>query len=219
MTPTLYQTLLGAAFFRLPDSLRAMHSAGGHTRYVGRVSLTRGRGLLSRLCGRVAGLPKAMDDAPATVEIDCGPNGEVWRRDFGGRPMQSRLWHHDGQLRERLGGVQLHFLLHTHDGTIYWNVVGARLFGVLPMPVALFRRVRCEEREIEGIYRFQVEARMPLAGSVVRYSGWLRPEADIAPLAADMDDPDAAASAPGATPTRSSRPSSIMGGPFFRSAT
>ena len=66
MTPTLYQTLLGAAFFRLPDALRALHGVHGTARYSGQVTVVRGAGLLSRLCARIAGLPRAMTDAPVT---------------------------------------------------------------------------------------------------------------------------------------------------------
>ncbi|WP_394001476.1 DUF4166 domain-containing protein [Luteimonas sp. WGS1318] len=189
MTPTLYQTLLGAAFFRLPETLRTLHGAHGSTRYAGRVTVTRGRGLLSRLCGRLAGLPAAMTDAPLTVEFATGPKGEIWNRQFGVPPrasrMRSRLWHRDGQLRERLGAIQLRFVLHTHDGTIYWNVVGARVLGALPLPAALFRDVRCNERELDGYYAFEVEATLPLAGPLIRYGGWLAPESDGLPMHAD----------------------------------
>ncbi len=41
MTPTLYQTLLGAAFFRLPDTLRALHGVHGAARYSGQVTVVR----------------------------------------------------------------------------------------------------------------------------------------------------------------------------------
>ena len=76
--------------------------------------------------------------------------------------------------------MHFRFVLHTWDGTIFWNVTGARLLGVLPLPAALFRDIRCSEREVDGRYVFDVEAALPLAGHVVRYHGWLRPEGDIA---------------------------------------
>lgn len=181
MTPTLYQTLLGAAFFRLPDTLRRLHGAPGASRYAGQVTVVRGAGLLSRLCGRLAGLPQAMVDAPVTVDFASGPKGEIWTRTFGVPPrisrMRSRLWHRDGQLRERRGPVQLRFVLHCWEGTIFWNVVGARLLGVVPLPAALFRDVRCSEREVDGRYAFEVEAALPLVGTLVRYHGWLVPDA------------------------------------------
>ena len=94
--------------------------------------------------------------------------------------LRSRLSQRDGQLRERIGPVHFRFVLHTWDGTIFWNVTGGRLLGVLPLPAALFRDIRCSEREVDGRYVFDVEAALPLAGHVVRYHGWLRPEGDAA---------------------------------------
>lgn len=179
MMPTLYQTLLGAAFFRLPDVLRTLHGTHGALRYAGEVTVTRGGGVLSRLCARMAGLPPAMADAPLTVDFVTGPRGEIWLRSFGAPSrvfrMRSRIWHRDGQLRERMGPLQLRFALHSFDGTIYWNVVGAWLLGVLPLPMRLFRDIRCNERARDGRYLFEVEAVLPLAGPVMRYSGWLQP--------------------------------------------
>lgn len=180
MPPTLYQTLLGAAFFRLPDTLRTLHGVHGAARYTGQVTVVRGAGLLSRLCARIAALPPAMTDAPLTVEFASGPKGEIWERVFGAPPkfsrMRSRLRHRDGQLLERLGPLQLRFVLHTWEGTIFWNVAGARLLGVLPLPAALFREVRCNEREVDGRYAFEVEAALPIVGPLVRYHGWLLPD-------------------------------------------
>ena len=119
-----------------------------------------------------------MTEAPITVDFASGPKGEVWSRVFGTPPkasrMRSRLSHRTGELRERIGPVHFRFVLHTWDGTIFWNVAGARLLGVLPLPVALFRDIRCNEREVDGRYAFEIEAALPVAGPVVRYHGWLQ---------------------------------------------
>lgn len=92
--------------------------------------------------------------------------------------MVSQLAYRDGLLRERLGPMQFRFWLHAgEDGVLWWRVAGARLFGVLPLPKRLFDGVRCREREQEGRYEFLVEAALPLMGLIVRYEGWLEPEA------------------------------------------
>ena len=175
MTPTLFQALVGAPFFHLPDAVRALHSVRGDARYAGRGRIVRGRGMLARLCGGVTGLPRAAEDVPVSVQFETGPAGEIWARDFGGSRMRSRLWQHKGELRERLGLVQFRFRVHAHDGVLYWNTIGASVLGVLPLPGCLFRDVRCREREHAGRYEFLVEARMPLVGDLIRYEGWLEP--------------------------------------------
>ena len=176
--PTLFQQALGAAFFNLPDSVRRLHGVRGNARYAGVASIERGRNPLARLCAAVAGLPKPARDVPTTVDFATDARGETWRRDFGGARMQSRLAFKGGRLRERLGPLQFRYLLHARDGAIWWQVTGVRLLGLLPLPAGWFDGVRCREREHEGRYEFLVEARLPLAGLVVRYEGWLVPAGD-----------------------------------------
>jgi len=175
MSSTLFQKLLGAPFFRLPDSVRALHSVRGQARYAGRASIVRGRNPLARLCAAIVGLPPSAVDVPATVEFRTDAVGETWLRSFGDYRMRSRLRIHDGLLRERLGPLQFRFALHVGDGAIWWQTAGVRLFGLLPLPVSWFANVRCREREHEGRYEFLVEASLPLIGPLIRYEGWLEP--------------------------------------------
>ena len=171
----MFQQVLRAPFFNLPDSVRALHSIRGRGVYAGRVAVERGTHPLARLCAAIAGLPPTMADGPLRLEFAADAKSESWCRDFGGHPMNSRLRCRKGLLVERLGPVQFRFLLHTADGAIYWNVAGVRLLGLLPLPVALFGRVQCREREHAGRYEFRVEATLPLAGPLIRYEGWLEP--------------------------------------------
>ena len=175
LQPTVFQQVLRAPFFNLPDAVRALHSIRGRGDYAGRVAIERGGNALARLCAAIAGLPPAMADAPLRVEFIADARGETWRRDFDGHPMASRLRCRKGLLVERLGPLQFRFLLHIADGAIYWNVAAVRLLGLLPLPVALFGRVQCREREHAGRYEFRVEAALPLAGRLIRYEGWLEP--------------------------------------------
>lgn len=175
MTPTLFQQVLGAPYYTLPDSVRALHAIRGEGRYAGRVTVTRGRGLLARLCAAAARLPRAMSDAPLTVTFLADARGERWRRDFAGARMHSRLWRGRHGLEERLGLLRLRFALHVDAGVLYWNVTGVRVLGLLPLPRAWFEGVYCQERERDGRYAFLVEAALPLAGPLIRYEGWLEP--------------------------------------------
>jgi hypothetical protein len=175
--PTVFQQALGAAFFRLPEPLRRLHGVRGRARYAGVADVERGRGALARFCARVAGLPPAGDAQRLVVDFTADARTETWQRDFGGRRMATRVVLRDGLLRERLGPVHFRYRLHTNDGAIWWTVAAARLFGLLPLPAALFDRVRCREHVHGDRYRFEVDAALPLAGRVVRYTGWLLPAA------------------------------------------
>jgi hypothetical protein len=174
-SPTLFQQVLGAAFFRLPESLRRLHGTRGLARHAGVVTVEGGSNALARLCARIAGLPKPMQDAPLKVEFACDARAETWKRDFDGSPMTSRLVLRKGLLHERIGPLHFRYALHANEGAIWWTVAGARLLGVLPLPAALFDGVRCQERELQGRYAFLVEASLPVVGRVVRYAGWLEP--------------------------------------------
>ncbi len=175
--PTLFQSLLGPAFFRLPEPVRRLHAAGGTTRYLGKATVERGTHPLARLCARLARLPPSMREAPLTVEFDASPTGETWRRTFDGVPMRSTLRVRDGLLHERLGGLHLRFHLYLHDAALHWRVAGARLLGIVPLPARWFDGVHCIERDEDGRYAFDIVATLPLAGKVIRYCGWLEPEA------------------------------------------
>lgn len=172
---TLFQQALGAAFYNLPEAVRRLHAVRGTVRYAGIASVERGHNPLARLCARIAGLPKAMREVPTTVEFIADPAREVWRRDFGGVSMPSRLMLKNGLLRGWLGPLQFRHRLHAGSSALWWQVVGVRLFGLLPLPASWFDGVRCREREQAGRYEFLVEARLPLVGLVVRYEGWLLP--------------------------------------------
>ncbi|KAB8191703.1 DUF4166 domain-containing protein [Lysobacter maris] len=181
MHPTVFQQVLRAPFFNLPESLRALHGIRGDGVWVGRATVERGRNPLAWLCAVATRLPPSMTDVRTRVEFSADGDREIWRRDFGGRKMVSTLYCRDGLLCERLGLVQFRFALHAWDGTIFWNVDGVRLLGLLPLPAGLFSGVQCREREREGRYEFEVEAKLPLIGRLIRYQGWLEPGGCLEP--------------------------------------
>ena len=91
--------------------------------------------------------------------------------------MRSRLSFDNGQLRERLGPATFHFRLCRIDSDLHWVAERARMFGILPVPASWLDEVRCREHDDDGRYGFEVEARLPLLGRLVRYRGWLMPVA------------------------------------------
>jgi len=168
----LFRRLIGGAFDTLPQRVRAIHEAPCVLR--GQCDIRRGGGILSRLCGALAGMPPAGDRVPTVVSITRDGEGEIWRRDFGGRGFTSRLCECDGDLKERLGPTTFRFRLVADSEAIRWDVVGVRVLGI-PLPLWAMSGILAREAIVEGRYCFDVSAALPLVGLVVHYRGLLDP--------------------------------------------
>ena len=169
--PLLFPALLGTAFDALPVRVRALHLREGVQQLAGEVEVERGAGWLSRVCAWATRLPPA-GSAPIAVEIVAAPGRERWTRRIAGHAMPSRLWARDGLLCERLGLVTFAFRLRVEAGAIVWRMARVQVLG-MPLPLRWFEGVGARESEQDGRYRFDVAARLPLAGLLVRYRGWL----------------------------------------------
>ena len=164
-----------AEYFHLSPEVKALHLKQGQFTYAGRVNVERGKGALSRVCGKFARLAPDMQDAPITVEFLTSPMREVWRRDFDGSPLVSRLSVKDGQLHERMGLITFRFRLFRIDKELHWVGERARILGIFPLPNSWLESVRCIESGNEGKYHFLVDAKLPWIGQLVKYEGWLEP--------------------------------------------
>ncbi len=178
MTPTLFQRLMGAEFYHLADEVKALHSRRGVSRYAGQCTVERGRNPLGRLACVLARLPRPMHDAPIRVEFDAQGAQETWRRSFNGAPMRSRLRFDGGLLQDRTGPASFRFRLFRIGKELHWVAEEVRVFGLFPLPERWLDGVRCREFAEDGRYRFEVEARLPMFGMLMRYSGWLAAEPD-----------------------------------------
>ena len=167
----MFATLLGAAFHRLDAPVRRLHG-GESGEYRGTASVERGEGWLAALACHIAGLPRSVSDAPLKFLLRSDGQGETWTRCFGGsRPMQSRLWVHEGLLAERLGPATLRFALFEQNGVLHWQAQSLRVFG-LPLPRRAFN-FQARVRGRGGRYRFEIHARLAFVGRLIRYRGIL----------------------------------------------
>ena len=181
--PLLFPTLLGKRFDALPPKVRAVHLRAGMQRLAGEVTVQRGHGWLSRLCAWATRLPPA-GSGRIEVDIAASPNDERWTRHVAGHAMASRLWADEGLLCERLGLVTFGFRLDVDGdsrkppmdaieaGALVWRVARVRALGI-PLPAAWFACVEARESQRQDLYCFDVRAVLPIAGLLVRYTGWL----------------------------------------------
>jgi hypothetical protein len=173
----LYQLVLGTAWQDLPESIRAMHQPRGNSwQAAGIAKVERGSGWLSRLIGRLIGLPETGENIPVRVVFELTASGEIWTRDFAGKSFQSYQYAAPGRgeklLRESFGALSFGIAL-VPDGDILnlvirrWSLLGIRL-PLLMGPVCW----SCEYVE-QDRFHFYVEITHPLTGLIVHYQGWL----------------------------------------------
>lgn len=171
----LFKRLLGASFEGLPAPIRRVHDGRAHKVLSGRCHIVRGGGVLVKLLGWAASLPRSGTDLPLQVSFQRDGAGEIWSRDFGGHPMRSTLTERDGYLEEVLGAARFRFALQVDEQGVAWNVVGIKVLG-LPLPAAWFKAVTARQSVQAGRYTFDVRAELPCVGLLVHYYGWLEVE-------------------------------------------
>lgn len=167
----LFPTLLGAAFERLDAPVQALHR-GVPMEYIGIATVERGSSWLARIACIVAGLPVDVKDAPLRFRLSVDRQGEEWVRFFSGSaPMSSRVWAKDGCLVERLGPSVTRFRLTEQGGVLNWRSVSLHVLRI-PIPRWAFEfQARVCARDTR--YRFEIDARLALVGTLIRYEGEL----------------------------------------------
>jgi hypothetical protein len=174
MTLPLYRRVLGTAFDALPARVRELHDIDGVRVWSGRAGVERGKSLVSRIVAVLTGLPPAGADQPLRVTFEPVGTSERWSRQFGNALFRSVQYERAGFLRERVGPTTFVFTALASADGLTLRLDGFRVLG-LPLPRLLHPTVHTFERERDGRYHFEVEARLPLFGLLVRYSGWLEP--------------------------------------------
>jgi hypothetical protein len=176
----LYRRILGDAYAMLPQPLQVMHDLKSELTATGVGSVERGKGLLARLTAAIVGFPPADDDVPVEVAFRLKDGRELWQRNFAGRRFASTQEEGQGRnarlMCERFGVFNFAMALVAEGERMRlvmrrWSLLG------LPMPLALAPRIDAYEYVEDGRFRFHVGISHPLTGLIVRYRGWLVPQA------------------------------------------
>ena len=173
----LYPRLLGASWSSLPEVVRRMHS-GGSRRAAGTFDVRHGPGCRFGLA-RLLGLPSSGQALPTLLTVTESGAGERWERRFGGSEfVTDQRPGPDGRLLERFGLLDLRLELRVEDGALVYEPAGAgvRLFGVVvPVPRWLSPRVAGRVSADGDLARVHVQVEAPLLGSLISYSGSVKP--------------------------------------------
>jgi hypothetical protein len=172
MSLPLYRRVLGPRFSVLPTRVRELHDLKAASRWAGMVNVERGCSRLSRLAAWIAGLPPEGREQALCVAFEPIGANEIWKRQFGEARLRSVQYECRGFLCERVGPTTFVFTPVASGNGLALRLDGLRVLG-LPLPRILHPSMRTWECERKGRYQFEVEARLPFAGLIIRYGGWL----------------------------------------------
>lgn len=166
----------------LPKALQALHSTGGF--YSGRCSVTPGRGWLAKLALRFAGMPFGGDDIPVRLGVEKEGSAWIWTRDFDGHITRSQLTLDQdmGCVREQFGQVCVWLKPVVANERLEIQILRLSMLRVAFAKVLLPQSKTVEWQDDDGRFRFDVAARMPFFGDLIRYKGWLTYDHALASL-------------------------------------
>lgn len=170
-TVPLYARAMGARFDTLPSAVRAVHEVNGDGGAAGEGKVTRGSHPLSRLIGTMMRFPPS-GSYPLHVAFVARNGKERWTRDFGGHCFSSELSRGGNGVAERFGPLRFAFDLPADATGLRMVLRHWSLFGIR-MPRRFGPRIAAREWQEDARFRFEVEVRLPLIGTVVAYRGWL----------------------------------------------
>ncbi|MBE1282603.1 MAG: DUF4166 domain-containing protein [Rhodobacteraceae bacterium] len=161
----------------LPRAVTELHSHSGH--YCGLCEIERGRGPFVWMLLWLGRFQRAGEDVP--VSLDVRHDGQVWtwHRNFGGHVTASIL-SHDPQhncVVERMGALKMCLKPVFQGGQIHVSLTRLTVFGLRCPRGFLPVSETTESEDAQKRYHFDVAARLPVLGLLIRYRGWLRPRA------------------------------------------
>nr|WP_254429669.1 DUF4166 domain-containing protein [Ruegeria atlantica] len=159
---------------KLPEALQALHGTKGF--YSGRCSVTPGRGWLAKIALRFAGMPLAGGDTPVRLRVEQEGSAWTWTRDFDSHVTRSQLSldRGTGCVLEKFGQVSIWLRPVFANERLEIRILRLS-FMRFPCPrIFLPHSKTVEWQDEEGRFRFDVSARMPFVGDLIRYEGWLK---------------------------------------------
>jgi hypothetical protein len=181
--PTLFEKSLGEKWWKLPASVRRLHSVQDFESFSGRAKVTRGTALLSRIAAFFFRFPEAGEDVPLTITKQRSARGEIWERNFAGRKFRSYLSpsRRPSHYNERFFAFTYEQELPVEAGSLYLPVRRGWCLGV-PIPSLLLPRSDAREYDVNGTFHFDVGLYAPFGGGlIVRYQGCVSPDCKSVP--------------------------------------
>ncbi len=180
LNTSVFKDLLQDRFVDLPESLQKLHQPAQGQVWQGEAEIIQGRNPLGRLVAKIMGLPNKARTCPVSVRFHPIENGQKWERDFGGHKFTSSFTKGRGKnghlAVEKFGPIAVSLALIYQNGKLHFTPRRWSFLG-LPLPQFLLPREESFEHEENGVFHFDVTVKVPIAGHIVGYRGWLKPQA------------------------------------------
>lgn len=177
MNTSLYESVSGPAWQRLPETVRKVHPGTGTLRARGVFRVQHGEAFLARVLALLLRLPSQADATPVQLLVTASDRGERWERRFGNRRLVSiQSASPDNLLAERFGLIEIRFQLHPQtDALSYLQQGVAVCFGRLHLPVPRWfaPQIYAIERAVDTTSRVHVAVNVSLGllGPLIQYEG------------------------------------------------
>lgn len=175
---SLYRRVLAEKFETLPRAIKEAHAFQGQQYLSGEADVCCNETMIGTLLLRLLGLPRSGKGQTASIQFEEDGQGERWHRRFGRDNFSSRVKLHEtkpGPIVETMGGVSAVIGLQVLPEGLRWDIESLSLLG-LPLPRCIAPVTQATEREVDGLYRFDVSITLPLLGPLITYRGWLQPD-------------------------------------------
>ena len=147
------------------------HGVRGH----GVLRVENGHSAAARLVARLLRLPEAGDAVETHLIVTPIAGGEQWRRTFGAHALDTRQYPAGGGMAERIGPLELSFLIDkANDGRVFRQTGASLVMGPLHVRMPRWCAPTVSAREDPaGEHRVRVDVRveLPLVGPVLSYAG------------------------------------------------
>ena len=170
--PSLFQRVLGPAWEQLHPALQRFHSLRGRHVLQGEVCTEPATHGLGRMLGWLMRLQRTAQTGALRFVLEAQPLEERWTRFFPHTTMASTMALRSEGIAERFGLATFHFSLVAEGDALVFRYDRLQVLG-LPWPLAWAPAVAAREHGDGDRLHFDVEARLPWIGRVVRYAGWL----------------------------------------------
>ena len=172
----LFKRVLCDGFAQMPSATQQLHRGAPAVLAQGEADIEPPQNIAGRLVSALFRFPKPGKAQPLCVLVEQSGDGERWLRRYPGRDMLSFMRNagsKPGSLEERFGPFSFCMKIKGHADGLDMFIVSARI-GSLPLPRFLVPDIIASERADKGgRHLFDVSISLPLAGRIVRYSGWL----------------------------------------------